>query len=240
MTRGPGTLLVLSSGLSTAGGFDLRQVGWGADPHAAALTLRSRGLLPSLGGWHVIFSGLGDTAGRQPALPLPQRTELNRYWLAICQAAGAASCAVDPITRPDPPSRSTTPVPVVGVPQVNSVRGPHGQIRTSVPADEFFAFNSARLLPGADTILGPVATQARTHDLTVSITGYASPDGGTDAYNLSLSLARARAAAARLAALGVAARQIATVAGAAPRASPARPAIARAASTKPSVRGCAA
>ena len=32
VTSRPGTLLVLSSGLSTAGGFDLRQVGWGAGP----------------------------------------------------------------------------------------------------------------------------------------------------------------------------------------------------------------
>ena len=32
VTSPPGTLLILSSGLSTAGGFDLRQVGWGAEP----------------------------------------------------------------------------------------------------------------------------------------------------------------------------------------------------------------
>jgi outer membrane protein OmpA-like peptidoglycan-associated protein len=214
VTPGPATLLVLSSGLSTAGGFDLRQVGWGTDPHAAALKLRRLGLLPVLGGWHVVFSGLGDTAGRQPSLPLPQRTVLGRYWLAICQEAGAASCAIDAITRADPPSRSTTAVPVVGVPQVHSVRGPHGQTLTSVPADAFFAFNSARLLPGADAVLGPVANQAHAHDLAVSITGYASPDGGTGAYNLALSTARARAVRARLVALGVPARQIAAVIGA--------------------------
>ena len=203
VTSRPGTLLVLSSGLSTAGGFDLRQVGWGAGPRATAVKLRSRGLLPSLTGWHVVFSGLGDTAGRQPALPLPQRTELTRYWLAICQAAGAASCAVDRVTRPDPRSRSTTPVPVVPFPPVTSVHGPHGRSRTTVPADEFFAFNSARLLPGADAVLGPLAARARGQHLKVTIIGYASPDGGTSAYNLALSAARARAVQARLVALGV-------------------------------------
>ena len=207
VTRSPATLLVLSSGLSTSGGFDLRQAGWGADPHAIAVQLRRRGLLPSLAGWHVVFSGLGQTAGRQPSLPLPQRTELTAYWMAICREAGAASCAVDPVTRPDPPTHSTTPVPVVPVPRVTSVRGPHGQ-RTTVPADEFFAFNSARLLPGASIILGPIARLARSQRLTVSITGYASPDGGTGAYNLALSLARARAVRARLIALGVPVRQI--------------------------------
>src|SRR5579875_676931 len=69
----PGTLIVVSSGLSTAGGFDLRQVGWAASPRSVAARLRRRGMLPSLTGWHVIFSGLGDTAGAQPALPLPLR-----------------------------------------------------------------------------------------------------------------------------------------------------------------------
>ena len=63
VTTHPGTLLVLSSGLSTAGGFDLRQVGWGADPRTAAVSLGRRGLLPRLTGWKVVFSGLADTSG---------------------------------------------------------------------------------------------------------------------------------------------------------------------------------
>jgi outer membrane protein OmpA-like peptidoglycan-associated protein len=207
VTTHPGTLLVLSSGLSTAGAFNLEQVGWGASPHTVATTLRRRGFLPRLTGWRVVFSGLGDTAAPQPALPLPQRTLLTRYWLAICQAAGAASCTVDALTRPDPASRSTTPVPIVPVPRVRSVRGPHGT-RVAVPADEFFAFNSARLLPGADAILSPLARQASARRMTVTITGYASPDGGTEPYNLALSAERAHAVETRLIALGVPARQI--------------------------------
>lgn len=214
MVDHPGTLIVLSSGLSTAGGFDLRQVGWSANPRATAATLRRRGLLPRLAGWRIVFSGLADAAGRQPALPLPQRSTLIRYWLAICRVAGAASCAVDTVTRPDPAPRGTTPVPIVAVPQVVSVRRPGGQSRTTVPADEFFAFNSNRLLPGADAILRPVASQAAARKLSVSITGYASPDGGTVPYNLGLSAARARAVEARLIALGVPARLIAKVRGA--------------------------
>ena len=212
-TSHPGTLLVLSSGLSTAGAFDLRQVGWGASPRAAAVALGRRGQLPRLTGWRVIFSGLGDTAGRQPAPPLPQRTELIRYWLAICQVAGAVSCTVDQVTRPDPSSRSTTPVPVVPFPRVTSFRGPHGQARKSLPADEFFAFDSARLLPGANAILGPIAVKARGQHLKVAIAGYASPDGGTARYNLMLSAERAKAVRARLIALGVPARLIVNTAG---------------------------
>jgi outer membrane protein OmpA-like peptidoglycan-associated protein len=203
VTSRPGTLLVLSSGLSTSGGFDLRQVGWGANPQAAAASLGRDGLLPRLTGWNVEFSGLGDTAGRQPAPPVPQHTILTRYWLALCRVAGATSCAVDTVTRPDPPSRSTTPVPVVAFPRVTSYHGPHGGRTTNVPADAFFAFNSARLLPGANTILGPIAARARDRHLEVTIVGYASPDGGSGSYNLSLSANRAQAVRSRLIALGV-------------------------------------
>jgi outer membrane protein OmpA-like peptidoglycan-associated protein len=212
VTSVPGTLLVLSSGLSTAGGFDINQIGWGADPRTVGVWLNHRGLLPHLAGWHIVFSGLADTSGRQPALPLPQRTILASYWLTLCQLADAASCTVDAVTRPEPPSGSTTPVPVVTFPQVTSFRGPQGQT-TDVPADTFFAFNSARLLPGADAVLGPLTAETRGQYLQVTIIGYASPDGGTDAYNLALSAARAQAVKTRFIALGVPASLIVKAVG---------------------------
>ena len=213
VTTRTGTLLVLSSGLSTAGGFDLRQVGWGADPRTAAASVSRQGLLPRLTGWKVVFSGLADTSGRQPAPPVPQRSTLTRYWLALCHAAGAVSCLVDAVTRPDPPSRSSTAVPVVRFPQVTSYRGPHGGQTTNVPADAFFAFSSARLLPGADIILEPIATRARDQHREVTILGFASPDGGSGRYNLALSAKRARAVRARLISLGVPAGLIGQAAG---------------------------
>jgi outer membrane protein OmpA-like peptidoglycan-associated protein len=209
----PGTLLILSSGLSTAGGFDLRQVGWDASPASVAAQLKARGLLPALAGWRVVFSGLGDTAGTQPALPLPQRTTLTSYWTAICHAAGATSCRADEMTRPDPPSRSTVPVPAVPVPTVQSVRGPHGSTSVSIPNDELFGFASASLLPGADSILGPLAAKAHSGHLAVTIIGYASPDGGSAVYNLALSQARALTVRARLIALGLPPSQITHVSG---------------------------
>jgi outer membrane protein OmpA-like peptidoglycan-associated protein len=209
----PGTLIVVSSGLSTAGGFDLRQVGWYANPAAVARQLEHEGLLPPLTGWHVLFSGLGDTAGDQPALPLPQQAELVAYILAICHAAGAASCATDDVTRPNPPAYSTYPAPVVPVPQVTSVQGRHYAIDESIPADMFFRLNSSQLLPGADSILGPLAARAAAHRLQVSITGFASPETGSPAYNQALSLARARSIQTRLLTLGVRPEQIVQVAG---------------------------
>jgi hypothetical protein len=141
----PATLILLSSGLSIAGGLVTR-VGWDANSASIAGQLKARGLLPSLTGYHVVFSGLADTAGRQPALPLPQRTALTAYWLAICQASDAASCSIDNVTQPDPPSRSTTP----------------GGTAATVPDTLLFQFKSATLLPTADSILEPIAVKARS------------------------------------------------------------------------------
>ena len=53
----PATLIVISSGLSTSGGLDLRQVGWDASPSSVAAQLKARGLLPDLAGYRVISLG---------------------------------------------------------------------------------------------------------------------------------------------------------------------------------------
>ena len=94
-----------------------------------------------------------------------------------------------------------------------SVRGPNGSHGVSVPSEELFAFNRATLLPGADGILGPLAAKARSGHLLVTITGYASPDGGSAAYNTALSRARAQAVSARLVTLGLPPGQITRVTG---------------------------
>jgi outer membrane protein OmpA-like peptidoglycan-associated protein len=213
VTPPPATLIVVSSGLSTAGGFDLRLVGWSDSPSSVATQLKTHGLLPHLAGYEVWFSGLGDTAGRQPALPLPAQTTLASYWLDICRAAGAASCRTDETTRAAPPSRSTFPVPVVPVPSVWTVHGPHHTTTKSLPDTLLFRFGSSALVSSADTILQPIAARARSQDLLVSIVGTASPDGGTSAYNYHLSVRRAYAVRDRLITLGLPSGQITRVTG---------------------------
>jgi outer membrane protein OmpA-like peptidoglycan-associated protein len=210
----PGTLIVLSSGLSTAGGFDLRQIGWDASPSSVVAELKAAELLPDLAGWRVVFSGLGDTAGRQPALPSPLQATLTSYWEAICRASGAASCSTDDTARPQLASHVTTLAPIVPVPVVTAEKGPGGRLITSLPDTLLFSFDSSALVPSADTILQPLAQRARGEHLLVSIIGYASPDGGTSAYNLALSKRRANAVRNRLIALGLPTGQITKVTGA--------------------------
>lgn len=121
-----GVLIVVSNGLSTRGGFDLRQTGWNAEPEWIVAKLRERDLLPDLSGWRVLFTGLGATAGDQPPLPRTLRKKLAAYWMAICTAA-ADFCEVDhtrfdrtaPLPGPGPN------MPIVPVPVITSVTGPH-------------------------------------------------------------------------------------------------------------------
>ena len=210
----PGTLIVVSSGLSTTGGFDLRDVGWGAVPSSLAEQLKARGLLPDLAGWHVVFTGLGDVAGHQPALPQPQQATLTAYWTAICQASGATACSVDKTPRPQLASHVTGSVPVVPVPVVAATTGPAYATTFTLPDTLLFQFNSTTLIPYANMTLQPIVQMARSHHLLVSITGYASPDGGTSAYNLALSAKRANAVRHKLIALGLPPGQIVRVIGA--------------------------
>ena len=209
----PGTLVLVSSGLSTSGGLDMRQVLWGADPARVAQELKARGLVPTLVGWTVVFTGLGDTMPPQQPLATPQRTALAAYWTAVCKATGAKACTVNAEPRAAKPPVSTTPVPTVPVPQIHSVVGPGDVTTTTLPADALFAFDSAALDPSAQQTLQPLATAARTRHLRVEITGYASPDGGTAAYNRALSKARADNIRTMMIRLGVPADQFDSVTG---------------------------
>jgi outer membrane protein OmpA-like peptidoglycan-associated protein len=202
-----GTLVVDSSGLSTGGAFDLRQVGWTADPAAVAAQLSAAGQLPRLAGWHVLFAGLGSVAGAQPPLPAPARERLAAYWQEICRAAGAVSCDVDPSRVPAEPPRATVATPVVPVPGVTSVTGPRGQITTTVSdAALGFAGDSAVLSESARDLLRSLAGTIRAGRASAPVTvrGFAAdPPGSTDAGRRELAEQRARAVAGALTGAGV-------------------------------------
>ena len=236
----PGMLIVVSSGLSTAGGFDLRQVGWYANPAAAARQLEREGLLPALTGWHVIFSGLGDTAGDQPALPLPQQGRTRGLHHGHLPRCGRRRPAI-PMTLPAPiRPRSARTRPGRPGPGGDTVQGPHHWTGENIPADMFFRLNSSRLLPGVDSILGPLAARAVAYHLQVKITGFASPETGSSAYNKALSLARAQAIQGRLIALGVSPDQIVQVAGVGTAGQPAAACYRGGHLTRPYAQSCGA
>lgn len=223
----PGTLIVVSDGLSTAGGLDLRQVGWHAVATQVAARLHARDLLPNLTGWHVLFTGLGEVAGDQPPLPNPQRDTLVGYWRAICRAAGAASCDIDQTRLPPTKPLATAAMPVVPVPDVSSVVGPHGEVTTTVSDGALgFTGDSAVIRPAARDLLRSLAPAivgrlADHPDVVVRVRGYAAdPPGSTDGGRTALATERARVVAtalvAELAAAGLPNRVTATGVGTQP------------------------
>ncbi|MGH4023099.1 MAG: OmpA family protein, partial [Pseudonocardiaceae bacterium] len=215
-----GVLILVSNGLSTDGGLDLRQVGWNADPGQLVARLRERDLLPDLTGWRVLVTGLGGTAGDQAPLPQPTRQKLTAYWKAIC-AATAEFCEFD-----DTRFERTTPVPgpempVVPIPDISSVTGPDGAVTTTLSDRVLgFAGDSAALSPAALGLLADTAARINTRlsgqpDTSVTVRGYtADPPGSTQVGRLQLSQERARAVAAALTAAGVT-NKIVTIGGAA-------------------------
>ncbi|MGW3964701.1 OmpA family protein [Amycolatopsis sp. NPDC005003] len=211
-TRGitPGRLIVVSSGLSTAGAFDLRQVGWDAEPEEVANQLAAKKALPHLEHWHVLFTGLGSVAGAQPPLPGPTHDKLLQYWQAICARAQAAGCDFDDKRVAAEPSHATVATPVVPVPGVTSVVGPAGQVSTTVSDSALgFSGDSAVLSPGAQELLRTLAGSitarlAGRPGAVVTIRGYAAdPPGSTAAGRQQLADERARAVADALGQAGV-------------------------------------
>ncbi|MDX3520060.1 OmpA family protein [Streptomyces scabiei] len=205
-----GTVVVVSSGVQTADPLDLRTLGWTFDPGTVVRDLKNRSLVPDATGRHVEFVGLGVVFGTQPELPLPAARRITALWRAVCAASGAASCTVRDDDVPRLPPASERPVPVVPVGATpTSCKGTY-----VVPASVTFTADDARLAPGADRYLRPVADSLRRcgTDVVVTITGHTARVG-TGASGFALSGRRARAVSERLVRLGVSPALIGSVEG---------------------------
>jgi outer membrane protein OmpA-like peptidoglycan-associated protein len=114
--RGLRTLVVVDSGLSTAGPVNFLEAGvLDAEPSEVADELDYRGLLPDLSGVAVVFQGLGETALPQQPLDRARRAQLAALWTAIAQRAGAVSVEVvasDLEGQPPADLPPVTPVPI--------------------------------------------------------------------------------------------------------------------------------
>jgi outer membrane protein OmpA-like peptidoglycan-associated protein len=94
--RGLRTLVVLDSGLSTAGALRFTTPGTlDAHPQELAETLGDAHQLPDLSGVSVVFQGLGDTAAPQQPLDPIRRAQLVAIWSAVARQAGATSVQVE-------------------------------------------------------------------------------------------------------------------------------------------------
>ncbi|HEX2073844.1 MAG TPA: OmpA family protein [Geodermatophilus sp.] len=203
------TILVVDSGLSTTGALDFRQPGLlDADPADLVASLQAAGALPDLGGAHVVFQGLGDTAAPQPELGAA-REQLIDLWTAVVLAAGAVEVNVERTPLQGEPAADLPPVSVVG---------PGGGLTCTANTvvldggDVAFAADTAVFKdPAAATAtLQPIADHMRGDGVTATLTGTTADVGDAEGQR-RLSRERAQAVADLLRDLGVPADRMTVV-----------------------------
>lgn len=199
----PRWLLVMSDGASTAGALDVNRLGFDAVPADVADAVESQ-LGSGISGSRVVWTQLGETVG---PLPEPARDNLAAIWRAVLVKAGvpADGLVVDQAAGPARSGQERPrPADDVVVPAVVTTAA-----TVVIPDALLFAPGSARLEPGADDALAPVARRLAA-GATAQVVGN-SADYGDENYQLSISTERARAVAARLVGLGAPASAVTSI-----------------------------
>lgn len=204
------TIVVVDSGLSTAGSVDFRQPGLlDADPADLVASLRSDGALPNLEGVRVVFQGLGDTAAPQAPLDSAVREQLVDLWTEIARGAGAIEVALEATPLSGIPHRPLPPVSVVGPADAVSCTDDtvvlHGGDVAFRPDTALFQDPAA-----ATQTLRPIAESMAAAGVTATLTG-TTADVGSGEGQRELGERRARAVADLLAELGVPSGRMAVV-----------------------------
>ena len=194
---GEATVLVVSSAVQGTDPVNLGVLGFDFDPNTVVDDLQARNLMPNLSGKTVIFVGMGDVAGAQPALNPAARGELTDLWLAVCRRAGAVSCDVDPTPAVATPPAATTPVPVVPVPDPSTMVIDPATPDQALPSEVLFEPNSATLRPGASDALRPLADRIITERSRVHLVGHVWKVTDADDRDKAIELSTARAQAVR-------------------------------------------
>jgi len=212
ITPSGGTIVLLDSGLPTAGSIDFRDPDmFGADPGEVAAFLRSQGLLPDFTGKSVVLVNVGNTADPQPVLAQNIRTQLVDLWTDVARQGGAA--CVDSLQMGFASTSVSTDV------AVSVVRPPappeFSSCGTTVLGDD----GSVGFIVGTSTFRDPQAARTaltRLADLLAggnqlaTLTGSTSSEGSASV-NQTLSVQRAQAVANVLEDLGVAASRITVI-----------------------------
>lgn len=211
-TPAGGTVIMITSGISTTDPVALPKAGdWINDPAAFAKLIAKQDI-PDASGRHIIWVGLGygDPQGKQPTAGPAARKAIRTIWTSICQRSGAASCTIA-----DGPSGTAAPtaeesVPVVSFDQIAT----HCIGQTTLSSDVAFAPDKATLLPEADTVLRPLAQGLKDCPAgrVINAAGHTAevPGGGN---GMTLSTQRATAVLTRLRQLGAPSHTIGTATG---------------------------
>jgi outer membrane protein OmpA-like peptidoglycan-associated protein len=212
LTEDGGTVVLMDSGLSTAGAVSFLTNGmFDADPGEVANFLASKQLLPNLQNKTVFFVGLGLTAEPQPALDDALQKRVTALWEAIVAKAGAKCSVVVQV----PPRREAAKVdqPVSEVKLLAPVVfQPCGTTTLQDSGAVGFRPNTAELRDetAARNTLQSLVSQLTGGSQKVNLVGNTATYGPPEK-SVTLSQQRAEAVKALLVRAGIAADRISTV-----------------------------
>ena len=214
-------VVVMDSGLSTAGALDFTQGSLiDADPAEVAAWLRESGELPDLSGVAELdWYGLGDVAAPQQALTEAQRAHLQEVWGAVLAEAGVEATFH---------AGATTDAPADGLPQVSVVELPERESFSGMASgedrSEEFGESTIAFLPDSpefvdetaarEALAGAISALQADAGLTCTVEGATASSDGTEAGRAfvgRLSQQRADAVAALIGDAGVDASRIEAV-----------------------------
>jgi outer membrane protein OmpA-like peptidoglycan-associated protein len=206
-----GTVVLVDSGLATAGAVSFREEGmWGANPAEVAAFLAAQRLLPALTGRSVLLVGLGGTADPQPALNEDLRGRVGKLWQEVTAKSGATCVGELAVPSRREAFPTTVPVTVVNLPE-EPKPVPCGTTKLEDSGSVGFVPDTADLRDPAaadrtlQSLAGVVAGGAQRVTLVGNTAG-----GGLAEGHVELSTRRAEAVKATLVRLGVPADRIAT------------------------------
>lgn len=201
---GPGTLVLVDSGLSTTGPLDVSQPGvLDAPADEVVAFLRAKQSLPDLTGITVFLIGIGEVARPQDELGFGAKKRLIERWTGIARAGGAACVTTIDVSRRGDPLDGVKPVKLVPVPP-SVVYRPQG--RTVLPDAGDVAFQLGQAVfrdpQAAREVLTPVAEQLRANpSYRLLVTGTTARWGSTQ-YQIDLATRRAQTVKQELVGLG--------------------------------------
>lgn len=209
---GPGTVVLVDSGLATTPPLDFRQPGLlDADPAEVVDFLDSTGAIPDLRGLTVLLVGIGDTTPPQQPLGVARQAALVELWSGIARRGGADCVDAASTPRGSDTVTAVPPVGTVAVPPPPSFDPSRRIVLPDGPAVGFVAGEAVLRDPeAAAKVLRPVADWlAAGPDRRAHVTGTTARHGSLDG-QIALAVERAETIKQRLVDLGADPERITT------------------------------
>ena len=213
------TIIVLGTGLSTAGVLNFRNNLLSADPKAIVEILEEKESIPDFSGITVTWQQLGDVASPQSSLSLKQKNTLSQIYCEMITKGGGEYLTSDFIANPADTETDFPSVSVVNLPvdaPISFDIEETAKFQTPVALSEeqicFVPDKSDYINPDeAESTIKPIADYMlnQNTEITLLLIGCIAGDSNTD-FGDALSLDRAEKVKSTLIEFGVAANRLIT------------------------------